>query len=97
MSGRWFSLGTPVSPSKKPDYHDIAELSLKVALNTLNQPNLIMCDHVIVTLISTHWILVTVPRPQPTQRMSTLQNRRQMMPSRLVVVRVQNKNPEHAQ
>jgi hypothetical protein len=36
----------------------------------------IMCNHVIVTLISTRWVLVTVPRPQPTQRMSTLQGRR---------------------
>jgi hypothetical protein len=35
-----------------------------------------MCDHVIVTLISTHWVLVTVTRPQPTQRMSTLHGRR---------------------
>jgi hypothetical protein len=26
----------------------------------------IMCDHAIVTLMSTHWVLVTVPRPQPT-------------------------------
>jgi hypothetical protein len=31
---------------------------------------------VIVTLISTHWVLVTIPTPQPTQRMSTLQGRR---------------------
>jgi hypothetical protein len=36
----------------------------------------IMCDHVIVILISTRWVLVTVPRPQPTQRMTTLQGRR---------------------
>ena len=57
----------------------------------------IMCDHVIATLISTHWVLVTVPRPQPTQRMSTLQGRRQRMPSRLVVIRVQNKKPQHEQ
>jgi hypothetical protein len=35
-----------------------------------------MCNHVIVTLISTHWVLVTVTRPQPTQRMSTLHGRR---------------------
>jgi hypothetical protein len=35
-----------------------------------------MCDHVIVILISTHWVLETVPRPQPTQWMSTLQDRR---------------------
>jgi hypothetical protein len=53
----------------------------------------IMCNHVIVTLISTRWILVTVLRPQPTQRVSILQGRRQMMPSRFGVVRVQNKNP----
>jgi len=36
----------------------------------------IICDHVFVTLISTHWVLVTVPRPQHTQRMNTLQGRR---------------------
>jgi hypothetical protein len=48
----------------------------------------IMCDHVIITLISTHWVLVTVPRPQPTQRMSTLQGRR------YGVIMAQNKTPE---
>jgi hypothetical protein len=26
-----------------------------------------MCDHVIVILISTHWVLVTDPKAQPTQ------------------------------
>ena len=31
---RWLSLGTPVSCSNKTDRHDIAELLLKVALNT---------------------------------------------------------------
>ena len=35
----------------------------------------IMCDHVIVILISTRWVLVTDPKAQPTQRMSTLQGR----------------------
>ena len=33
---RWFSPGTPVSSTNKTDRHDIAELFLKVALNTIN-------------------------------------------------------------
>ena len=36
-AGRWFSLGTPVSPNNKTDHHDITEILLKVALNTINQ------------------------------------------------------------
>jgi hypothetical protein len=32
--GRWFSLGTPASSSTKTGRHDIAEILLKVALNT---------------------------------------------------------------
>jgi hypothetical protein len=35
--GRWFSPGTPASSTNKTDRHDIAEISLKVALNTINQ------------------------------------------------------------
>ena len=34
-AGRWFSLGTPVSSINKTDRHDIAEILLKVALNTI--------------------------------------------------------------
>ena len=34
--GRWFSSGTPVSSTTKTDWHDIAEIMLKVALNTIN-------------------------------------------------------------
>ena len=30
-TGQWFSLGTPVSSTKKTDYHDITEILLKVA------------------------------------------------------------------
>jgi hypothetical protein len=36
-TGRWFSPGTPVSSTNKSDHHDIAEILLKVALNTINQ------------------------------------------------------------
>ena len=35
--GRWFSPGTPTSSTNKTDRHDIAEILLKVALNTKNQ------------------------------------------------------------
>ena len=34
---RWFSPGTPASSTTKTDRHDIAEILLKVALNTKNQ------------------------------------------------------------
>jgi hypothetical protein len=33
--GRWFSPGTPASPTTKPGRHDIAEILLKVALSTI--------------------------------------------------------------
>jgi hypothetical protein len=35
--GRWFSTGTPVSSTTKTGRHGIAEILLKVALNTNNQ------------------------------------------------------------
>jgi len=35
VTGRWFSPDTPVSFTNKTDRHDITEIVLKVALNTL--------------------------------------------------------------
>ena len=35
--GRWFSPGTPVSSTNKNDRHNITEILLKVALNTIKQ------------------------------------------------------------
>jgi hypothetical protein len=35
--GWWFSPGTPASSTTKAGRHDIAEILLKVALNTTNQ------------------------------------------------------------
>jgi hypothetical protein len=35
--GRWFSPGTPASSTTKTGRHDIAEILLKVELNTKNQ------------------------------------------------------------
>jgi hypothetical protein len=37
MTGRWFSPGTPVPSTNKTDHHDITEILLRVALNTINQ------------------------------------------------------------
>jgi hypothetical protein len=34
-TGQWFSPGTPVFSTNKTDYHNIAEILLKVALNTV--------------------------------------------------------------
>jgi hypothetical protein len=36
---QWFSPDTLVSSTNKTDRHDITEILLKVALNTINQPN----------------------------------------------------------
>jgi len=38
--GRWFSPGTPASSTTKTGRNDIAEILLKVALNTKNQINI---------------------------------------------------------
>jgi hypothetical protein len=35
-AGQWFSPGAPVSSTNKIDSHDITEILLKVALNTIN-------------------------------------------------------------
>jgi hypothetical protein len=35
--GRWFSPGTPASSTTKTGLHDIVEILLKVAFNTINQ------------------------------------------------------------
>ena len=38
-TGRWFPPNTPVSSTNTTCLHDIAEILLKVALNTINQTN----------------------------------------------------------
>jgi hypothetical protein len=40
-TGRWFSPGPPVSSNNKTDRHDITEILLKVALNTIKQQHYI--------------------------------------------------------
>jgi len=41
VHGQWFSPGTPASSTTKTGCHDIAEILLKVALNTKNQNHLL--------------------------------------------------------
>ena len=36
-TSQWFSQGTPIFSTNKNDCHDITEILLKVALNTINQ------------------------------------------------------------
>ena len=52
-TGRWFSPGPSVSSINKTDCHDIAEILLKVAVNTIKQTNKqYIHDKLIVLLIS---------------------------------------------
>jgi hypothetical protein len=37
VTGRWFSPGPPISSTNNIDHHDITEILLKVALNTIKQ------------------------------------------------------------
>ena len=39
MTGQWFSLGTMVSSTNKTDGQDIAEILLKVVVNTILPPS----------------------------------------------------------
>ena len=49
--GRWFSPGTPASSTTKTGRHDIAEILVKVTLNTINQIKFI--DHYILPFLVT--------------------------------------------
>ena len=52
-AGWWFSPGNPVSSTNKTDCHDITEILLKVALNTINvTPNLYPNTYEILTLFT---------------------------------------------
>ena len=64
-AGWWFSPGTPVSSANKTDRHDIIEILLKVALNTINKNPTSFHNTYIITRkrvvsvlfssITTHW------------------------------------------
>ena len=46
----WFFLGTPVSSTNKTDCHDMTEILLKVALNTIKQTNKLILH--LLTIVS---------------------------------------------
>ena len=52
VSGRWFFLGTLVSSTNKTDCHDITDLLLKVALNTIT----LYLTHYLVLKINTNYL-----------------------------------------
>ena len=57
-TGRWFSLCTPVSSTNKTDHHEITEILLKVALNTIIQTNQIKNNYVI-SIDLRHWVKIS--------------------------------------
>ena len=59
--GRRFSLGTPVSSTNKTDRHEVTEILLKVALNTINQTNPIhssLIPHFCIYFVRTYLYIV---------------------------------------
>jgi hypothetical protein len=57
-TGRWSSPGLPISSTNKTDRHDITEILLKVALNTINQLNQPSSVTWLITLL--YYSLITV-------------------------------------
>ena len=53
--GQWFSLGTPASSTTKTGPHDMAEILLKVALNTKNQ-SINYIFHLFLQLCQVKWV-----------------------------------------
>jgi len=46
VAGLWFSPGTPVSSTNKTDCHDITEILLKAALNTIALTLKMLCQSI---------------------------------------------------
>ena len=59
VTGRWFSPGNPVSSTNKTDRHDIAEILLKVALDTISPSwtNDLVFLHIKIMMHQTYYIL----------------------------------------
>jgi hypothetical protein len=53
VTGQWFSPAPPVSSTNKSDRHDITEILLKVALNTIKQTsNKYLIQHYVIKFVS---------------------------------------------
>ena len=57
VSGQWFSLDTLVSSTNKTDSHDITEILLKVALNTITLTNSTLSSGMILLQKAIHSFL----------------------------------------
>ena len=55
-TGRLFSPVTLVSSNSKPDRHNITEILLKVALNTINQTKPICFKSYLTSLVRLYWV-----------------------------------------
>jgi hypothetical protein len=65
LHGWWFSPGTPASSTTKTGRHDIAEILLKLALNTINQS-----VNICTTQLVTHFVFflsIRNPKWHPPQ------------------------------
>ena len=60
-TGRWFSPGPPVSSINKTDRHDMNEILLKVALNTIKQTIQNLTCHKGQIVLSMMMIMATLP------------------------------------
>jgi hypothetical protein len=47
--GQWFSPGTPVSSTNTTDRHDMTEILLKVALNTITLRVIVFTQHILLS------------------------------------------------
>jgi hypothetical protein len=61
-TGRWFSPATPVSSINKSDLHDIAEILLKLSLNTINHKSTRPCC-VLSWRVSNTYVIVVGLKP----------------------------------
>jgi hypothetical protein len=59
--GRWFSPGTPASSTTKTGRHDIAEIFVKVTLNTINLLTIIFYRFWLLHLASSKFYLYITP------------------------------------
>jgi hypothetical protein len=60
--GRWFSPGTPASSTTKTSRHDIGEILLKVALDTINKS----INHIYDLLCKLYVAMQYSPKISPT-------------------------------
>ena len=70
-TGHRFSLVTPVSSTNKTDSHDLTDISVKVTLNTINQPTcLSVIKLLIIFLLTPKDMVLVLSQDIPSQPIS---------------------------